>query len=255
MLSFRLSHVARAAMTGAATLAMAATMACSDDATAPERAVSLPQNPQSMIVPRTLVTLKLTDTGGNLLPEAASARFIAGPDTVTLWDNSFYDTNKTTGIISVSMRWTSSYKACLFGDSKNYGIDVNLLPTCNTVAGGASAVDAGSLKLRKFPIAAFSLQDMNGGVVTEAEVQLIADPVTDGYMTTVQDGDTEDRKPAIDGKLWIRGNRPGTYTWCETLAPAGYLKTSPSCGTVDLHWDVVTPVTLKHQKKIIINLP
>jgi hypothetical protein len=254
MLSIRLSSIGRAAMTGAAAVAVAATIACSDAATAPTPKASVPQTPQSMIMPRTLVTLHITDMAGNIIPEASIVRFVTGPDTVQLWDNSFYDTNKTLGVITVSMRWASSYQACMFSDTKNYGIDPSL-PYCNTVAGGASSVDAGSLKMRKFGRAAFSMKDPSGALVPGGEIQLMADPVTDGYSAIVADGDAEDRSPGLDGKIVIRGNRPGTYTWCETLAPAGYLKPMPSCGTISLQWETVTPVTLTHMKKIIIVLP
>ena len=57
---------------------------------------------------------------------------------------------------------------------------------------------------------------------------------------------------AYNGKIKVRLSRPGTYTWCETKAPTGYLLTSPTCGTFTGAWEAPdTVILLKHQKKLV----
>jgi hypothetical protein len=235
----------------AGTLLVASVVACTDDLTAPRRAAGAipPAGAQGAIVlPRSLVSVRV-EFNGQLLPESARIRFVVGNDTTVVQDNTMNDNNPTLGIIKVSLPWSSSYTACLHADTPFYAI-VPGWWNCSTVAGNAAIVDAGILRMRKFPLAAFSTRDMNWNPVTEAEIQLDAD--ADGFVVTAEDGGPGEISSVVDGLIVIRGNRPGTYTWCETVPPTGYLKTSPSCGSIELKWDQNTSVVLQHAKKITI---
>jgi hypothetical protein len=229
----------------------ASSVACTDDVTAPRRAAGAipPAGAQgTIILPRSLVSVRV-EFGGQLLPEAARIRFVAGNDTAFVKDNTMNDKDPTLGIIKVSLPWSSSYQACLSADTPSYAI-VPGWWACSTVAGNAAVVDAGILRMRRFPLAAFSTRDVNWNTITEAVFTLDAD--ADGFFRTAEDGGPGEISPAVDGMIVIRGNRPGTYTWCETVAPAGYLKPSPSCGSIELEWDQTTSVVLQHAKKITI---
>ena len=232
-------------------LTAASAVACTDDVTAPRRvagAISPAGAQGAIVLPRSLVSVRV-EFNGQLLPESAWIRFIAGNDTAFVQDNSINDKNPTLGIIKVSLPWSSTYSACLFADTPSYAI-VPGWWSCSTVAGNAALVDAGILRMRRFPLAAVSTRDANGNAITEAVMTLDAD--ADGYFKTVEDGGPGDMSPGVDGMIVIRGNRPGTYTWCETVPPAGYLKPSPSCGSIELEWDQTTSVVLQHAKKITI---
>jgi uncharacterized surface anchored protein len=68
-------------------------------------------------------------------------------------------------------------------------------------------------------------------------------------MMTIADGDANDRWPVAGAiTLWVPA--PGTYKWCETIAPLGYKLASPNCGTVDLVWDFGVAVDVVHKLKL-----
>jgi len=235
----------------AGTLIVASVVACTDDLTAPRGPAGAipPAGAQAAIVlPRSLVTVRV-EFQGALLSEPAPIMFTVGNETAVVMDNTANDKNPTLGIITVSLPWSSSYKTCLYFDTPSYAIVPGWF-SCSTVAGNAAVVDAGILRMRRFPLAAFSTRDVNWNPITEAEIQLDAD--ADGFFKTAEDGGPGELSPAIDGLIVIRGNRPGTYTWCETVPPPGYLKPSPSCGSIELKWDQTTSVVLQHAKKITI---
>ena len=236
----------------AGTLIVVSAVACTDDVTSPHPSAGAipPAGAQGTIVrARSLVTVRVENTAGALIPETTPIRFIVGNDTGIVVDNSANDKNSTIGIITASLPWSSSYTACLLKDTPSYGIVPGWF-VCSTAAGNAATVNAGILRMRKFPLAAFSMQDKNGNMLPGAEVQLDAD--ADGYFVAAEDGGPGEISSAVDGLIVVRGNRPGTYSWCETVPPAGYLKASPSCGSIELYWDQNTPVVLQHAKKITI---
>jgi hypothetical protein len=201
---------------------------------------------------RSLVTVRV-EYNGQLLDESVKIRFIAGSDTGIVGDNTVNDKNPTQGIVTVSLPWVSSYTACLYFDTPTYAI-VPGWWNCSTVAGNAATVDAGILRMRRFPLAAFPTRDVNWNTITGAAFTLDAD--TDGFFKTAEDGGAGELSPSLDGLVVIRGNRPGTYTWCETVPPPGYHKSSPSCGSIELEWDKTTTVLgLTHAKKITIQPP
>ena len=249
MLSSSFALIRRRVTLIAGAFAIASVVACSDDTTAPRPATfSVPTTgAQPTIYPlRTIVSVHIRSIWGTLLPEKAAVKFFAANDSGVIWDNSASDKDSTVGSIKVSLPWSATFKACLVYDTKNYAIDVTK-PYCNSAPGNASAVDLASLVMRQFPIAGAYMQDMNGNPITGGKITFTAPP-SDGFTETVMDGGGNDLSPAVDGNIVVKGNRPGTYTWCEIVPPTGYNLASPSCGTVDLYWDSGTGFTIKHQK-------
>lgn len=249
MVSLRLTQLGSRLSVIAGAAALVSAVACSDSPTAPRPATaSIPTSgAQPMILPlKSTVTVHVRTIWGTLLPETAAIKFFVGADSGVIWDNSANDQDPTVGSIKVSLLWSSSYKACLVYDTKNYAIDVTK-PYCNSAAGGTSAVDLGSLVMRQFPIAGFYMQDISGNNITGGKITLTAPP-SDGYTATATDGGANDLSLALDGKIVFKANRPGTYTWCEIAPPTGYSLTSPNCGTIDLYWDLGTATILHHAK-------
>lgn len=253
MLSLGLTHIGRRATLVASAVAIVSAVACSDDATAPRpAATSIPTSgPQAMILPaRSLVTVRIKTVWGTLLTDKANVKFFAAGDSGVIMDNSAADKDLTVGVITVALPWSSTFKACLVTDTKNYGIDVTK-PYCNTVTGNVSTVEAGSLVMHEFPIGGVYVQDMAGNPITGGTFTFTAPP-SDGFTTTVADGGGNDLSPGVNGNIVFKGNRPGLYTWCETVAPTGYYLTSPNCGTISMYWDLGTGIVVHHQKKLIV---
>ena len=101
--------------------------------------------------------------------------------------------------------------------------------------------------IREFPIAGFYMQDMLGNNITGGKITLTAPP-SDGFTARATDGGANDLSPGVNGNIVFKANRPGTYTWCEVAPPTGYGLTSPSCGTIELYWDMGTGMVLHHAK-------
>jgi hypothetical protein len=102
----------------------------------------------------------------------------------------------------------------------------------------------------------FFSQDLAGANIPGGAVSVVAPP-SDGCSATASRNGAigGDLSAAGDGKIVLRANRPGTYSWCETAAPAGYYLTTPNCGTVNLSWNLSTGIILKHKKKIVVINP
>jgi len=246
MLSLDFTRFGRriALVTGA--VAVASAVACSDDATAPRSSASaLPQGAQRSIASgNSLVVVKIRDIWGSILTEKTTVKFSSKNGSLVLPDNAAQDMVNATDIIGALLPVADTFTVCLMTDTKNYGIDVTK-PYCNSVPGNVGTVLAGSLVMRHFPTVGAYMQDMNGNSITGGSVKFVAPP-NDGFSATVMDGGGNDLSQAVDGKIVINGNRPGTYTWCETAPPTGYSLTSPTCGTVNLYWDLGTGFIIKH---------
>jgi hypothetical protein len=255
MLPFGLTHIVRRAAVVAGAVAIVSAVACSDDTTAPvPAAASIPTTgAQGMILPaRSLVTVRVKNVWGQLITDKAALKFLAAGDSVVIWDNSSADKDMTVGVVTVSLPWSATFKACLYTDTQNYAIDA-FSSYCNTVAGNATTVNAGSLLMHQFPILGFTLRDQYQNQLVGATVSVIAPP-SDGFSRTVADGGAGDLSVGVNGNITIKGNRPGTYSWCETVAPAGYNLASPTCGTVYVGWDMGVGTQLTHQTKFVIVL-
>jgi hypothetical protein len=87
------------------------------------------------------------------------------------------------------------------------------------------------------------------GTATPGGQFTVTGPPGSGYSQTITDGDANDRYAGVNGKIVLWVPAPGTYKWCETTPPPGYLMTSPQCGFVDLVWDFGVVVDLKHALK------
>lgn len=255
MLSLSLSILGRRAAIVAGAVATISTVACSDGATAPRPPIAAipPSGPQADIIPmKSLVTVKIQTIWGTLLPETALVKFFAANDSVVILDNSADDKNMTVGIVTVWQPPSNKYSACLVQDTKTYAVDASVY-NCKSAPGGQKATDLGVLVMRRFPIVGAFQQDMNGNNIVGGKFIFTAPP-SDGFTATAADGSANDLSAANDGKIVIRANRPGTYTWCELTPPTGFLLANPNCGTVNLGWDVDTGFIVKHQR-IAIRLP
>ena len=234
----------RAAILGGS-VAAATVVACSDSTTAPRPAtVSVPSSADANVVPlRSLVTVKVTLWNGTLFAyDKASVKFIVNGDSGTVKDNSAFDKDTTTGIISALVPMSPSVKVCLTNPPKDWSWSPN--QACNTVPGGTTKVDAGSLIIHNLPAIGLYNENMAGNTIAGGQFT-ITGPAGSGYSLTVTDGDANDRN-AIAGKIVVWVPAPGTYKWCEKTPPPGYLMTSPQCGFVDLVWDFGVTVYPKH---------
>ena len=95
----------------AGTLIVVSAVACTDDVTSPHPSAGAipPAGAQGTIVrARSLVTVRVENTAGALIPETTPIRFIVGNDTGIVVDNSANDKNSTIGIITASLPWSSS---------------------------------------------------------------------------------------------------------------------------------------------------
>ncbi|HUQ41390.1 MAG TPA: hypothetical protein VM052_02700 [Candidatus Limnocylindrales bacterium] len=235
---------------------LALTAACSDSATAPQsqqgQHPSQVTAPSATILPyKTLVTVRITDIWGSLITDKAPITIgdKAGPQ---IFDNSAADQNPTVGIISAFATRAPKLNVCLSNDTQHFAIDA-MGNYCNEVAGNTSTVDAGSLVMHRFPKVQVLFQDMNGNQLAGAEIQIAANPVTDGFTTWAVDGGAYDYAGLLDGKISIQLNRPGTYSWCEATAPtkpAGFGLPVPKCGTFNAVWDLYTTLVIKHPAKV-----
>ena len=244
-----IARVVRRAAMLSGVAAAATVVACSDSTTAPRPAtVSVPSNADANIVPlRSLVTVKVTLYNGTLFAyDKASVKFFANGDSGTVKDNSAFDKDTTTGIISALIPWSASVKVCLTDAPKDWSWSPN--QACNTVPGGATKINAGSLIIHNIPAVGLYNQNMAGNTIPGGQFT-ITGPAGSGYSLTVTDGDANDRN-GVAGKIVVWVPAPGTYKWCEKTAPLGYLITLPQCGLVDLVWDFGIVVNVKHALKL-----
>lgn len=236
-----------------AVIAGIAAAACSDAGTAPQSATVSPALPTAgaqadIRVPRPLVTVRVKDSFGIYIIEKPFVKFVFGNDSIVIQDNTAADKDWNPGIITVPLPWAATYKACLYMDTKTFGIDTSL-PLCNSAAGSTSTVDLGTLVMRHFPMVWFFMRDIDDlSLFPDATVKLTAPP-GDGFSGFAKDGGSHDTDGMNDGDIYMRGNRPGLYTWCEVIPPKYHILPVPSCGTVDMKWDWVIYVDVLHGKK------
>ena len=249
-----IARVVRRACVLGGVIAAASVVACSDSATAPRpTAVAVPTSAAANIVlPKSLVSVKVTLYNGTLFAyDKASVKFFANGDSGTVKDNSAFDKDTTTGIIAALIPMSASVKVCLTDAPKDWSWSPN--QACNTVAGGTSKVDAGSLIIHNIPGLGLYMRNMAGNIITSGGGKFeITGPPGSGYSLTVTDNDANDRFGGVDGKgkivVWVPA--PGTYKWCEKVAPPGYLITLPDCGLVTVVWDFGVIVDIKHALKL-----
>lgn len=253
MRSFSLSpaSAARRGLTAVALATITFTGACSDDATAPSTPAAVqPIAAQATILPlKTLVTVRIKDVWGSLITDKAPIR-IGDFSTPYIWDNSSADWDGTTGIISVYVPRAATLHVCLGNDTQNFAIEA-MESYCNDVPGNTSTVDAGSLVMHRYPKVSIALQDMNGNKVVGATLQI--SDLSQGFNKKAEDGYINDLDGLVNGNITVKLNRPGTYTWCETVAPTtpGTALANPSCGTFKASWDLYTYMVIKHPKKMV----
>jgi hypothetical protein len=241
--------VRRASVLGGV-IAAAAVVACSDSSTAPHpTSVSVPSGADANIVPlRSLVTVKVTLYNGTLFAyDKASVKFIVNGDSGTVKDNTAFDKDTTTGIISALVPGSATVKVCLTSPPKDWNFSPK--EACNTVPGGTAKVDAGALIIHNIPALGLYMWNMSGNAIPGGQFTITGPPGS-GYSQTITDGDANDRYAGVNGKIVLWVPAPGTYKWCEKTPPPGYLMTLPQCGLVDLVWDFGITVDVKHYLKL-----
>lgn len=254
MRSLRLIHlVARRTALVAGVVGTVATVACSDTTAPRPVTASIPTSgAEATILPlRTLVTVRVTTYFGQLIVEKPSVRFYFASDSVTVKDNSALDKDTTLGIIRASVPASAWIKVCLVGNTENFSFSP--YAGCITVAGNEPKVNAGTLIMHVFPAIGLRMLNKSGNVISGGTFTLTGPPGS-GYSLTVSDGDANDRYVGVNGNIVVWVPAPGTYKWCETKAPLGYLIALPNCGTVDLEWDFGVAVDVTHSL-ILYGLP
>jgi hypothetical protein len=155
-------------------------------------------------------------------------------------DNHAGDSDSRLGYIRTQMLPAASYRACLTGALSAYGADPG---TCNTRSGGSLAVDMGQLLIHKRPLLSFNMRNQSGAFVPGAAVSVTG---PNGFSKTLADGGIGDQGSGNNGVIALTLPLPGTYSWCEIVAPTNYLLTNPSCGTLDAKWDIIHVLLLQH---------
>jgi hypothetical protein len=255
VLSLKLTSTHRRAVVAAVGLAAAA---CSDAGTAPQSATVSPSLPTSgaqadLRTPRPPVTVRVKDAFGILIIEKPYVKFVWGTDSTVIQDNTPGDSDFNPGIITVSLPSAASYKACLYKDTKTFGIDTKQ-SICNSVVGGTATVDLGTLTMHHFPLVYFLMRDADDLSLWGGATMKLVAPPTDGFSMIANDGGSHDFNGVNDGNLQMLGNRPGLYTWCELIPPTSHVLPVPSCGTVDMKWDWAIYIDVLHGKKWTVSV-
>ena len=250
----RSSTLPRRGLALTSVLAILSAAACSDNTQSPTAPIAAPPSipsagPNLDVSEITSVGFKILTVWGTQLPEAATVKFM-GKDTIEVVDNLLPDLDPNLGSIRLNVPKADAFTACLKKDTKSYGIDVSK-PFCSTAPVAVKMTVLPPLTMRAFPIVAFYSQDLNGANMAAGTIAITA-PAPDVFAAVSADGGVADLSAAGDGKIVFRAHRPGTYSWCETVAPVGAYLTSPACSTVNLSWDVSTGVIVKHKRKTFI---
>jgi len=241
----------------ASTAIIAGLAACSDNPTQPATPATAPRAQSTLVqvpnvpVVATTATLRVKDIWGALIPDGVHTEWIMADGTSkVIHDNIGPDLDPTWGVITVKMPYSPTIKVCLYTDASMHAIDTTK-PYCNTVAWSYPTMDMGTLVMRRNPWMTFYTVDMNGKLLPGATIT-VTGPIA--FNEQVVDGGVWDHFSPVDGKLNVKLDRPGTYTWCENVAPVGYLLTNPTCGTFQAYWDVDMAMQVKHAP-IAIKLP
>jgi hypothetical protein len=121
-------------------------------------------------------------------------------------------------------------------------------PTCRAGVVIGSTVDFGSVYMRRKPRIGFYTQTKNGTVIPGATISM--SPPNGFIPYAVADGGASplDYDQAVNGAIQFKSSAgAGVHSWCETVAPAGYAVTTPTCGTLDAKFEQEYAIVLKHK--------
>ena len=248
------SSTSRRVMAAGVALLATTSAACSDAVTEPKPVVRVPTAASPIEIQPIFfktATVNVIDVNGNPLPENAVVKFWTSPtDSVVLVDNAQQDLDPTLGKVKVLLIGSASYKACTWGWTINYMAEKNPVtyPTCSNGVINGSAVDFGSLYMRRKPRIAFYTQSKNGSVIMGASIKMT--PPNGFIQYTVADGGASplDYDKTVNGAIQFKSSAgAGVHTWCEAVAPVGYAFTSPTCGTLDAKFEGEYAIVLKHK--------
>ena len=243
-------------LVAAGVLATAVSLAaCREDATAPQAPVAgkSAEQPSAMnLIPIATVTLHVVTVWNQPVPEAATVKFTTSKGSVQVVDNAAGDLDPAMGTVKVAMYQAASYEACITDGTANYNaVPGNVTyPICQSLTTSSTKVDLGSAYMRKIPRVAFYFQDMQGNAAKGGTLTTVW---PGNYTLIVYDG-MPGWDAVVDGVIVLKlVSGPGTYSWCETKAPPGFMVTSPSCGSFVAAYDVDMAILLKHQP--LLKLP
>jgi hypothetical protein len=229
--------------------------ACRDDVTAPQTPVvakSVDQPSANFVVPIAVVTLHVINVWGQPVPEAATVKFTTSKGSVQVVDNAAGDLDPTMGTVKVAMTQAASYEACITDGTANYNAVPwdPTYPICRSLTSSSTKVDLGSAYMRRIPKVGFYFQDMQGNAAKGGTLTTVW---PGNYTLSVYDG-MPGWDAVVDGLITLKlVSGPGTYSWCETKAPPGFMLTSPTCGSFVAAYDVDIAILLKHQP--LLKLP
>jgi len=200
--------------------------ACADDTTAP-KIRKFPDGPNAIkLQPSTWVTARFVDDNNtpayplwvNITPYRGS--------THTLTDGAASgDSDPREGFIKALLPSASSYSGCLFGVNAYYVWDSTA--SCRSATPVNGTADLGAFHVHPRPEIYFFMRDKNENLLKGAELDVTG---PDGVTLHVVDGSIDDHPD--DGIIRVRVGAIGTFTYCETVPPTGYLLAKPACGTV-----------------------
>jgi hypothetical protein len=233
----------------AVAVALASTAACSDEATAPRSSapatqLQAPQADYRIPQVGATATVHIVDIAGFTIPEKLSIKFYLNgsfTDTVTVWDNTAQDKDLAIGQFKVMIPARASYKVCAQGLSKSFGVDY-YLDACKTITTNQLTFDVGSVVAHRLPKMTFALKSWNGLQLKGAAVEF-----TQGNWHSI------DNDQFTPGTIPSTLPQPGTYSYCEVVAPVSYDFIYPRCSTITVAWDTMYPKVWTHFQGIFSN--
>lgn len=236
---------------------LAALAACGDSPTGPSRAAvtDVPSQAQYVPTPKTYGIVRIIDTNQQFVTEGVSVIWYGAIGvSKVVYDNSPADIDPTLGVIKTELdiKVATFYRVCLHQPTKNFTIDKSK-DYCNEILTGPKLIDGYYLVMRKNPWVQFNMRDLGRiNPAPGAEITLTG-PAGYSFYKVYADGSADDWSWGVDGTIRIRLPYAGTYSWCETAAPSGYVFAKPTCGTFDAVWEGADIIkTMTHGPKIII---
>lgn len=250
--SARISASARSLLMAGVVTAVASLAACSDSPTAPQSptlarpAASLSGGGLNM---GATIRVRIADTTGATLKEAAWVWFYSGNDTLKIRDNTPGDLDPALGYVKVMMSKTNNYRVEL-GRSNHYMPDKDGFVNFQFITTSTSAamnIDVGTLYLQRSPIFNFVSWDEFGALAGGATYNITTDV---NWSLNLLDGDYHYDESTIDGLLIYTLNFPFIVKICEVKPPPKMVLTSQKCFSFPAKWGQIYTATFTHEHAI-----
>jgi hypothetical protein len=251
LLERRAGRVAPIALLGATLVSVSA---CGDAAKTPTAPITgeTPAPNKDLIVggvPQiaAFATVRIVDVHGLALHEPATLTFKSYPskDSVVVTDNGTGDYDSNLGFMKVALKPGQSYEACFQRSYSYLNDNANALyPACRTVTTSSLTVDLGQVFGRRTPWFVFYSQELYGGLVPGATLQISLN----NWTGIIADRDLN-FGGSLDGIIKFNTRTPPTTTtWCEYTPPLHYQLLTPRCGTITTEWDKSYSVSWVHKE-------